>query len=166
MKCPVCNSETVCARDTHHYTESGLDYVYLEGVDVCKCSCGEAIVSIPAMPQLHSVIALAIIKKKSLLIGQEIRFLRKNMGLTATKLSKIIGVDNATISRWENGSQTITKPHDHFIRLVYSNIKGIPEDEIKHLIQEDFEGIEPKQKKILQYIIPWPQSKEGCTIST
>jgi len=156
MKCPVCNSEAVCTQGTYHYKESGLDNVYLEGVDVCKCSCGEVIVSIPAMPQLHSVISLAIIEKKSLLIGQEIRFLRKNMGLTATRLSKFIGVDNATISRWENGSQTITKPHDHLIRLVYSNIKGIPKDRIKHLIKENFEEIEPKQKEVLKTIIPWP----------
>jgi putative zinc finger/helix-turn-helix YgiT family protein len=163
MKCPICNSETVRTHETYHFTESGLDYVYLEGVDLFKCSCGEVIVSIPAMPQLHSIIAFDVIRKKSLLIGQEIRFLRKNMGLTATKLSKIIGVDNATVSRWENGKQLITKPHDHFIRLVYSNIKGIPKGKIKHLIKKDFEEIEPEQKKILKKIIPWPQSNNKCT---
>lgn len=165
MKCPICNSKTVCAKDTHHYTESGLNYVYLKGVDVCKCSCGEIIVSIPAMSQLHSLIALSIIKKKSLLSGSEIRFLRKNMGLTATRLSKIIGVDNATISRWENNTQAIDKSHDRLVRLVYSNIKGIKEDEIKHLIEEHFIEIEPEQKEIPQYIIPWPQSENGCLIS-
>ena len=165
MKCPVCNSETVCTQDPYHYMESGLDYVYLEGIDVCKCSCGEVIVSIPAMPQLHSIIGLGIIKKRSLLVGQQIRFLRKNMGLTATKLSKIIGVDNATISRWENGNQPIDKSHDRLIRLVYSNIKSIPEEEIKHLIEEDFVEIEPEQKEILKQIIPWPQSESECSIS-
>ena len=165
MNCPVCNSETVCTQDTHKYTECGLDNVVLKGIDVCKCSCGEKFVSIPAMPQLHRLIAINLINKKSLLSGQEIRFLRKNMGLTATKLSKIIGVDNATISRWETGNQPITKPHDHLIRLVYSNIKGMPEDKIKHLIEEDFEEIEPEQKYIPEYIIPWPPQGNDNIIS-
>lgn len=165
MKCPICNSKTVCAQDPYHYTESGLDYVYLEGIDVCKCSCGEVIVSIPTMPQLHSVIGLSIIKKKSLLSGQEIRFLRKNMGLTATKLSEIIGIDNATISRWENGNQVIKKSNDRFIRLVYLNIRGISTEEIKHLIEEDFKEIEPEQKEIPEYRIPWPQTESECNIS-
>ncbi len=165
MICPNCNSETVCTKDKHHYTECGLDYVFLESIDVCKCSCGEKFVIIPAMPQLHSLIGLTLIKKKALLNGQEIRFLRKNMGLTAIKLSKIIGVENATISRWENGKQTITKPHDRLLKLVYSNIKGIPTDKIKHLIEEDFKEIEPKQKDMPDYIISWPQSEIECTIS-
>ena len=165
MKCPICNSETVCTQEPYHYTESGLDYIYLKGIDVCKCSCGETIVSIPAMPQLHSVIGLGIIKKKSLLGGQEIRFLRKNMGLTATKLSRYIGVDNATISRWENGNQAIDKSHDRLIRLVYSTIKDIPKDEVKHLIEEDFVEIEPEYKELLKQIIPWPQAEKECTVS-
>jgi len=162
--CPNCNSETVCIKDKHHYTECGLNYVFLEGVDVCECTCGEKFVIIPAMPQLNSLIGFSLIKKKALLNGQEIRFLRKNMGLTATKLSKIIGVDNATVSRWENGNQTITKPHDRLVKLVYSNIKGVPTDKIKHLIEEDFKEIEPKQKDIIEYIIPWPQSENECNI--
>lgn len=165
MKCPICNSETVCTQEPYHYAESGLDYIYLEGIDVCKCTCGETIVSIPAMPELHNVISICILEKKSLLSGPEIRFLRKNMGLTATKLSKKIGVSNETISRWENGTQAITKPHDHFIRLLYSVIIGVPEDKIKHLIEEDFEEIEPEQKKILKQIIPWPHSDKECRVS-
>lgn len=165
MRCPNCNSETVCTKEKYQYTECGLDHVFLESVDVCKCTCGEKLVIIPAMPELHSLIGFALIKKRALLNGQEIRFLRKNMGLTATKLSKIIGVDNATISRWENGKQAITEPNDRLLKLVYSNIKGIPTDKIKHLIEEEFIEIEPEQKDMPDYIIPWPQSGNGCTIS-
>ncbi|MEA3428750.1 MAG: helix-turn-helix domain-containing protein [Thermodesulfobacteriota bacterium] len=117
------------------------------------------------VPQLNSLIGLNLIKKKSLLSGKEINFLRKNMGLTATKLSLYIGVDNATISRWENGTQNISKPHDYLLRLVYSSIKSIPAEKIKHLIEKDFKEIKPKQKKISKYKIPWPQSEADCMIS-
>ncbi|MCP4346930.1 MAG: YgiT-type zinc finger protein [Desulfobacterales bacterium] len=51
MNCPICNSEMVCKRTIHHYTESGLDNVFLDGVEVCQCSCSEKIVSIPAIPE-------------------------------------------------------------------------------------------------------------------
>ena len=165
MICPKCNSKTVVVKGKHHYTECGLDNVFLEGVNIYKCSCGEKLVSIPAMPQLHGLIGLHLLKKKSLLNGKEIRFLRKNMGLTATKLSGIIGVDNATMSRWENNNQLIDKSHDRLIRLIYSNIKDIPTNEIKHLIEEDFTEIEPEQKDMPPHIISWPQSENDCTIS-
>ena len=121
--------------------------------------------SIPAMPELHSLIGLNLIKKKSLLNGQEIRFLRKNIGLTATKLSKIVGVDNATMSRWENNNQSIDKSHDRLIRLIYSNIKAIPTIEIKHLIEEDFAKIKPQKKDTPQYTILWPKHRNDCMIN-
>ena len=165
MICPNCNSETVCTKDKHHYIECGLNNVFIDSIDVCKCTCGEKLVIIPAMPELHSQIGIALVKKKALLNGKEIRFLRKNMGLTATKLSKIIGVEIETISRWENGKQAITKPHDRLLKLVYSNIKGVPTDKIKHLIEEDFEEIEAIQKEMPEFIIPWPQSEIECIIS-
>jgi len=165
MKCPNCNSETVSIKNKHHYTECGLDDVFLEGVNVYECSCGEEFVSIPAIPELHSLIGLILLKKKSLLNNKEIRFLRKNMGLTATKLSEIIGVDIATVSRWENKNQQIDKSHDRLIRLIYSNIKDIPAREIKHLIEEDFKEIKPEQKDTPPQTIAWPQSKNDCMIS-
>jgi putative zinc finger/helix-turn-helix YgiT family protein len=166
MICPNCNSETVSTKNKHHYTECGLDNVFLEGVNIYECSCGEKLVSIPAMPELHGLIGLHLLKKKSLLNGKEIRFLRKNMGLTSTKLSEIIGVDIATVSRWENSNQPIDKSHDRLIRLIYSNIKDISADEIKHLIEEDFKEIVPEQKDMPPQTIPWPQSKKDCMIST
>ncbi len=110
---------------------------------------------------MHSLIALALIKKKSSLYGKEIRFLRKNLGLTAKRLSEIIGIDNATISRWENGTQTISNTHDRFLRLIYSNIKEIPAEKIKHLIQEDFSDISHEQIETPPFIIPreeWSQT--------
>ena len=63
MKCPICNSEMECNQESYHYVESGLENVQLDGIDVFRCSCGEEIINIPAMPELHSLIALELIKK-------------------------------------------------------------------------------------------------------
>lgn len=144
MKCLICNNaEMICTKKPHHYTESGLDNIYLEGIDVCECpSCGEEIVNIPAVPELHSLVGRHIVKKKSPLNGREVRFLRKNAGLTAKRLSTMIGIDAATISRWENGVQSLAPSNDRLIRLIYSGIKGVPGEDTKHLIEKDFEAIE------------------------
>jgi len=155
MKCPSCDSEMSCEEGRHHYTESGLDNFYLNGIEICTCACGEEIVSIPRMPELHSIIGLELIKKRCLLEAKEIKFLRKNMGLTAKRLSAFLGVDNATISRWENGSQPISKSNDRLIRLVYSSIKELPVQKIKHLIEDKFSEIVEEKVDLPPCIIPF-----------
>lgn len=163
MKCPVCKAEMICKKKTYHYEESGLDNVYLEGVEIWECNCGEEIVSIPQINELHNLIARALVKKRFLLDGKEVRFLRKNMGLTALSLSKYLSVDNATISRWETNRQAIDKSHDKLLRLIYLNLKGMPTEEIKHLIEEDFVEINPERADGLPpYMIPkedWSKSE-------
>lgn len=154
MKCPSCKNEMICGPGEHHYKESGLDNVYLLGIEICECACGEKVFNIPAVTELHRKIAFDLIKKKSLLNGKEIRFLRKSMGLTAINLAKIIGVDNATVSRWEQSNQFIGKAHDRLLRLVYLNIKGIPAKQTEHLIKENFTEILPVQKDVPRYMIP------------
>ena len=166
MKCPICKSEMESKLESYHYVESGLDNVQLDGIDVFRCTCGEEVISIPAMPELHSLIAFELIKKKSLLNSREIRFLRKNMGLTGKVLAKYIGVDNATLSRWENNAQTIDKSHDRLLRLIYSNIKEIPTDSIKHLIQNNYISIKPEKTEMPPFIIPrdhWHKTGRSCS---
>jgi len=148
MNCPSCNSKMVCKVGKHLYKESGLNNVVLRGIEIGKCSCGEKVVFIPAIPSLHKLIGAELINKKSLLNGNEIRFLRKNMSLTAKKLSGYLGVDNATISRWENGKQPIAKSNDLLLRLVYSVVKDLSFEETKHLVEENFKNVKPQQKKM------------------
>jgi len=70
------------------------------------------------------------------------------MSLTAKKLSGYLGVDNATISRWENGKQPIAKSNDLLLRLVYSVVKDLSFEETKHLVEENFKNVKPQQKKM------------------
>ncbi len=126
MDCFNCGQGMTCTPETYHYKECGIDNVYLKKVDVCRCKkCGESIAFIPALPQLNSVIGEMIIEKESLLGGDEIRFLRKNIGLKAIELQGYLGVTNATISRWEQGKQPISPGHDRLLRMFYAVYKGI-----------------------------------------
>jgi len=153
MKCPTCKTEMTCLEGEHHYKECGLDNIYLVGIEIHKCSCGEEIVNIPAITELQSLVAIRLIKKKTLLDGKEIKFLRKNAGLTAKRLGEIIGIDNSTISRWENDSQAISRAHDRLLRIIYANIKGIPQEQINSFIQEDFVNITPEHSNPQPFFI-------------
>lgn len=136
MKCFQCNSETKNTVETYHYKESGLDNVYLENIDVYRCTCGEYYVSIPAVTELNTLIAMNIINKKAFLTGSEIRYLRKNAGLSATDFAEFIGVNKSTLSRWENDKQTLDKSSDRMIRLFYLSFKGIPKEKMATFFNE------------------------------
>jgi len=162
MKCPNCQKEMENIKaESYQYLESGLDNVVLSGIDIFRCACGEEIASIPSIDQLHTLIGLRLVKKDSLLNGKEIRFLRKNIVVSAQKLAKQMGVDNATISRWENDKQRITKSHDLHLRLIYCNMKRIPPEVINHLIQEEFPKVQEAYKEIPPYVIPQTEWSRG-----
>ncbi|MDO9111695.1 MAG: helix-turn-helix domain-containing protein, partial [Desulfatirhabdiaceae bacterium] len=88
------------------------------------------------------------------LAGTEIRFLRKNMGVTGKRLSEIMGVDNATISRWERDFQKSAKAHDHFIRLLYITEKRVSADQATFDIEEVFScNMSQKDKRQIRKIV-------------
>ena len=150
----------------YHYVESGLDNLILQDINVFECVCGENIVRIPAVDELHRLVGMRIIEKIAPLTGNEIRFLRKNMGMRAMKLAGFMGIDNATVSRWENGKQKISKSHDHFLRLIYCNLNRINPDRIVRIIQDEFSSIQNNHTDIPPYVIPqaeWSKGKRGHT---
>ncbi|WDP92435.1 MAG: helix-turn-helix domain-containing protein [Desulfobacter sp.] len=141
MKCHKCNKEMTASKEVYHYTESGLDNVYLCNVDIYKCECGEEVASIPSLIEVGAAIGLCLIKKRTYLNGEELKFLRKNAGLNAKSFAEFIGVNKSTFSRWENNKQSIDKSNDRLVRLVYANIKRIPQDEIKALLKKTIREI-------------------------
>lgn len=101
------------------YRESGLDNVVLTGITIYKCSCGEKMPEIKNIDGLHKVIANALVKKKTPLSGKEVRFLRKQMGLSAKELAGVLDVTPVTVSRWENESESLGVANDKLIRMLY-----------------------------------------------
>lgn len=130
MKCPQCKNEMAHNQGKYHYKGSGLDYIYLADVEVFECSCGEKLMSIPRVKALHALIGLKLINKKSLLSGNEIRFLRKNMRLRAKDFAQKIRVKQETVSRWEKGSQKPNLHVDFVIRTLYASQKGFDTREL------------------------------------
>ena len=107
-KCELCGEVMVAKKATmtepYRYQMSGLDNVFLAGIDVRHCGkCDARVPVIPKIEQLHKEIAKYLVFKKELLTGKEIRFLRKNAGLAANQFAALLGLDPSHLSRVENG---------------------------------------------------------------
>ncbi len=149
MRCPSCRNNELEERvGPYTYKESGLDNVVLEKISIYTCPCGEEMVAIPNMTKLHTAIGKELIRKESPLSGQEIRFLRKNMGFSAVKLAETMGVDNASVSRWENGARKMSTTNDRMVRMLYCTMKGLGSRE---LVEEVFPDISKEEIAILHH---------------
>ncbi len=163
-KCPFCgnlNVETK-AGQSYHFTESGLDNVYLKNVETSHCpDCNANSVSIPKSPQLLNCIGEAIVLNSGLLTGPEIRFLRKNLRIKINDFAKLLRVSRVTVSRWENG-QDITKPIDLLIRTIYllkgPEIREEMRNEFKQLLEKQLtQKPKPKRRKKIELRLPLDQ---------
>ncbi len=102
--------------DRYQYVESGLSNVYLRGIAEYVCDCGEKVVGLHNVERLHDLIFARVLSKSGPLKGDELRFLRKYMGLKAVDFAKMVKVDPTTLSKWENGLN-IGDQSDKLIRL-------------------------------------------------
>lgn len=101
---------------------SGLDNLYLAGVQYIDCpKCGKQ-VDIPAIDKLMCAVARMIVQKPCLLTGAEIRFLRKQLGKKSADFAQIIGVRPEEVSRWENDVNRPEKSACRVIRLTYAQL--------------------------------------------
>lgn len=119
MKCPECGAEMKIVHEDHPYEEAGLPHVVLQGVEIRVCPNGdERELVIPRMAQLHRTIVDVLAKKHTRLVGAEIRFLRKHLGFSGKDFAEVIGVDPATISRWENDKEWMGAQTERLLRLM------------------------------------------------
>ena len=113
-ECGASQHEECCRTE---YPESGLDNVELHNVPVWVCENHHRELVIPAVTQLHELLAHMIIRKPAPLNGHEIRFLRKRLAMPATEFARRIALSPVHLSRLENGRRGISKPYDLLIRL-------------------------------------------------
>lgn len=99
------------------YPESGLDNVELLNVPVWVCPNSHEEVEIPAVTQLHELLAHLIIRKPACITGPEIKFLRRRIGIQAKVFAERIGLTPVALSRYETQSRPVTRRTDLLIRL-------------------------------------------------
>lgn len=130
MNCAQCGHEMEKTEGTHRYLESGLKNVILVGVPIYRCAaCRETEVEIPAMEELHLLLAFLIILQPTRLTADEIRFLRSHLGYSQDDLATKLGVSRVSVARWETG-KTVTLDQEKHLRRFYVEKK---KDELKKL---------------------------------
>jgi hypothetical protein len=103
----------------YHYVGSGLGNVYLVGVKYWICTvCGKQAAEIPQMEQLLKSIARTLVEKRSPLIGEQVRFLRKRLGVPSKTFAAWVGVTPEGYSALEKRA-TIAEGRDKLVRMIY-----------------------------------------------
>jgi putative zinc finger/helix-turn-helix YgiT family protein len=118
----MCGVKMKSATETNfHYAMSGLSKVYLNGVKIHTCTnaeCGEEEVEIPNLVELHNLLAEITAKQENKLVPEEIRFLRTHLGYSGVDFARKLGVDAATVSRWENGKTSMGETAERLLRIM------------------------------------------------
>jgi putative zinc finger/helix-turn-helix YgiT family protein len=114
------------ARENFKYAASGLPGITLVGVEVSRCpNCGAFEVSIPHIEELHRLLAHEVAARTERLASEEIRFLRKWLGWSGVDFAAHMGVDPATVSRWENDSLQMGGSAERLLRLMVATREPI-----------------------------------------
>lgn len=107
--------------DEYHYTDCGLDYVYLQnGYTVHTTRHGDG-VSIKDARALHERIALDILDRHSPLQGQDVRFLRGMLHLSQEGLARVLRQQRGSVARWEaEPGKDLPGAADSALRMFYA----------------------------------------------
>lgn len=107
----------------YHYTDSGLDDIWLvNGFQVKETPYGQGI-AIEDIDGLHTAIGIRLATGSRRLTGKEIRFLRHEMDLSQHALGQLLGVDAQAVARWEK-NQPGNPPAERLIRALYLESVG------------------------------------------
>jgi len=122
----------------YHYTESGLRNVWLVNGYKIRTIDGQNAVAIHDVDHLHQIIGKSLASKPHL-TGTELRFLRKEIGLSQSRLAELLGSTEQTVSLWERGRR-MPAAYDRLVRAIYlESVEGNVKirDMIQRLIAQD-----------------------------
>lgn len=94
---------------------------------------GEEILDID-MNRLQIAVLKLLIFKTTPLKGEQLRFIRKYLGMSTTEFAKKFGVTHPTILKWEKNQNAINPATDFYIRLYV--LQYIQEGDLKKLCTE------------------------------
>jgi putative zinc finger/helix-turn-helix YgiT family protein len=96
--------------------------VEVANIPIERCiACGEEFTGPKAAQVKHEAICRAL----GLLVPDEIRRLRERLGLTQAEFSRLTGIGEATVSRWERGRLLQNRAMDRYLRLLGTDSKNM-----------------------------------------
>jgi putative zinc finger/helix-turn-helix YgiT family protein len=136
FSCSNCDANARRVRTNYPFKESGLPNVILKGIEMIQCDrCGNADPIIPRANEVMKQLVLAVVEKPYALTGQEIRFLRKYLGMNSSTFASHLGVDRSVLSRWENGHDRVGPQSDRLIRTVATSLGGL-KNQVEQVIRK------------------------------
>ena len=118
-ECPLCGQTALMAMTGEYCLEPppnllGGPIVVSEAAWLHCESCGEDILS----SDLEAAIERERRRRLGLLRPEEIRNIRERNGLTVADMSHVLGVEEKTYARWEEGRSLPSKSSDALIRQI------------------------------------------------
>lgn len=108
----------------YHYTDCGLDNIWLRnGYKMVKTPYGKG-VSIEDADALHSLIAQNLTQKPGKISGKEFRYLRTILELSQQSFAKMVGLTEQSVSLWERHGKVPTAADATIRMLVIEKFEG------------------------------------------
>ena len=111
--------DAVPAERPYHYTECGLDNIYLMNGYNIEDVDGDQYVSIDSVDELWKAIGINLVTSKKMLSPKEIRFLRGQMEKTQAEIAALLRVEDQTVARWEKGKIKLSGAADIAFRGLF-----------------------------------------------
>jgi len=114
-----CGVAARVVRGSYDFVESGLKRVRLQSIELIVCDqCGNVDPIIPRVNDLIRLLVVAVIAKPYRLAGDEIRFLRKYLCTTGDESGRLLHINRANLSKWENNEDRVGAQSDRLIRTI------------------------------------------------
>lgn len=101
----------------YHYTQCGLDNVWLENGYVLKSTPYGKAAAVHDVNGLHALLAAKLVEKHGPLTGKEFRFLRAWLSMTQEALAQLMGVTEGALSLWER-KDAVPSLNEKMLRLM------------------------------------------------
>jgi putative transcriptional regulator len=101
------------------YSGSGLDDIWLVSGYEIETIDGDKAIFVRDLDGLHNAIGRSLVRRKKILNGKEIRFLRQQMDLTQSKLARLVGCDTQQVARYEKGQNKMPGAVDRLLRMLF-----------------------------------------------
>lgn len=141
-ECSRCGGGHVRAvrRTKRRYEFRGLRDIILHDIPLESClECGHAEIVGGDVDALRHAVAGAIVAKRERLMPSEIRFLLKELGLSAVSLATHLGATPESVARWENGRTPMGVTADRLLRLmvIFAQDAAYPLKPLRTVARED-----------------------------
>lgn len=133
-RCGKCGQHRMALATVPYSTtveHDGRSYrIEIPALTVPRCGhCG----AIRVDDAVDQQISAAFRQEAKLLTPEAIRQGRENIGLTQKQFANLLGVGEATVSRWETGAQIQQRAMDRFLRLCFASPEAV------ELLRRDFQ---------------------------